>query len=208
MSNDAVIHLIDDDEHVRRAVAFLLGTAGFAVKLHESAASFFANLDKQQPGCIVSDVRMPGMDGVELQRRLKEKGVDMPMIIMTGHADVALAVAAMKAGAVDFIEKPFDDEVLLNAVRLALSQYARTDQSGTEAAHIRSRVEALSPRERQVLDGLLAGQPNKTIAYDLSLSPRTVEVHRANLMTKMGAKSLSDLVRMAMLAKLAANNGP
>ena len=203
MSNEAVIHLIDDDEHVRRAVAFLLGTAGFAVKLHESAVAFFANLDKQQPGCIVSDVRMPGMDGVELLRRLKEKGVDMPMIIMTGHADVALAVAAMKAGAVDFIEKPFGDEVLLNAVRLALSRYARVDQSGTEAAQIRGRVLDLSPRERQVLDGLLAGHPNKTIAFDLSLSPRTVEVHRANLMTKMGAKSLSDLVRMAMLARLA-----
>lgn len=208
MSNDAIIHLIDDDEHVRRAVAFLLGTAGFAVKLHESAAAFFAGLDKQQPGCIVSDVRMPGMDGVELLRRLKEKGVDMPMIIMTGHADVALAVAAMKAGAVGFIEKPFDDDVLLNAVRLALSRYARADQSGTEAAQIRVRVESLSPRERQVLDGLLAGHPNKTIAYDLSLSPRTVEVHRANLMTKMGAKSLSDLVRMAMVAKPAAGGTP
>jgi two-component system response regulator FixJ len=208
MSNDAIIHLIDDDEHVRRAVAFLLGTAGFAVKLHESAAAFFAGLDKQQPGCIVSDVRMPGMDGVELLRRLRERGVDMPMIIMTGHADVALAVAAMKAGAVDFIEKPFDDDVLLNAVRLALSRYARADQSGSEAAQIRARVESLSPRERQVLDGLLAGHPNKTIAYDLSLSPRTVEVHRANLMTKMGAKSLSDLVRMAMVAKPVADGTP
>lgn len=208
MSNDAVIHLIDDDEHVRRAVAFLLGTAGFAVKLHESAAAFFAGLDKQQPGCIVSDVRMPGMDGVELLRRLRERGVDMPMIIMTGHADVALAVAAMKAGAVDFIEKPFDDDVLLNAVRAGLSRYARADQSGTEAVQIRARVESLSPRERQVLDGLLAGHPNKTIAYDLSLSPRTVEVHRANLMTKMGAKSLSDLVRMAMVAKPVADGTP
>ena len=197
MSNDAVIHLIDDDEHVRRAVAFLLGTAGFAVKLHESAAAFFGGLDKQQPGCIVSDVRMPGMDGVELLRRLKEK-----------NADVGLAVAAMKAGAVDFIEKPFDDEVLLNAVRLALSKYIHADQSGAEAAQILARVEGLSPRERQVLDGLLAGHPNKTIAYDLSLSPRTVEVHRANLMTKMGAKSLSELVRMAMLVKLAANPRP
>lgn len=208
MSNDAIIHLIDDDEHVRRAVAFLLGTAGFAVKLHESAAAFFAGLDKQQPGCIVSDVRMPGMDGVELLRRLKERGADMPMIIMTGHADVALAVAAMKAGAVDFIEKPFDDDVLLTAVRLALSRYARADQSGAEAAQIRSRIESLSPRERQVLDGLMAGHPNKTIAYDLSLSPRTVEVHRANLMTKMGAKSLSDLVRMAMVAKPAVGGTP
>jgi two-component system response regulator FixJ len=201
MPTNAVIHLIDDDEHVRRAVAFLLGTAGFAVRVHESAVLFFENLDGLQPGCIVSDVRMPGMDGVELQRRLKDKGVAMPMIIMTGHADVALAVSAMKAGAVDFIEKPFDDEVLLTAVRTALAQYAQAGQTTGETSLIRSRLETLSEREKQVLEGLLSGHPNKTIAYDLDLSPRTVEVHRSNLMAKMGAKSLSDLVRMAMLAK-------
>jgi two-component system response regulator FixJ len=200
MTINAVIHLIDDDEHVRRAVAFLLGTAGFAVRVHESAVRFLEMLDGLQPGCIVSDVRMPGMDGVELQRVLKERGVDMPMIIMTGQADVAIAVAAMKAGAVDFIEKPFDDENLLRAVRVALARFAQSGEVESEVGQIRSRVEALSVREKQVLDGLLAGQPNKTIAYGLSISPRTVEVHRASLMAKMGAKSLSDLVRMAMLA--------
>src|SRR5690349_2980965 len=202
MSNDAVIHLIDDDEHVRRAVAFLLGTAGHAVRVHESAEKFLGELPNLQPGCIVSDVRMPGLDGVGLLRRLGERGLDMPTIIMTGHADVALAVAAMKAGAVDFIEKPFDDEVLLAAVQGALSRYKRSGSEADEAAEIRTKAESLTSREQEVLTGLLAGHPNKTIAYDLGLSPRTVEVHRANLMSKMGAKSLSELIRMAMLAKL------
>ena len=202
MSINAVVHLVDDDEQVRRALAFLLGTAGLAVRLHKSALQFLEKLDDIQPGCIVSDVRMPGMDGLSLQRTLKEKGVDMPIIIMTGHADVALAVAAMKAGAVDFIEKPFDDEALLGSVRLALSRYDVAGQSNGQVAQIRARAEGLSGRERQVMEGLLAGRPNKTIAYDLAISPRTVEVHRANVMAKMAAKSLSELVRMAILAGL------
>ena len=208
MPNDAVIHLIDDDEHVRRAVAFLLSTAGHAVRVHESAEKFLAELPHLQRGCIVSDVRMPGLDGVGLLRRLREKGVDMPAIIMTGHADVALAVAAMKAGAIDFIEKPFDDEVLLAAVQGALSRYEQSGSDVDDVAGIRNRAESLTSREREVLAGLLMGHPNKTIAYDLGLSPRTVEVHRANLMTKMGAKSLSELVRMAMLAKLSPEKAP
>jgi two-component system response regulator FixJ len=202
MPINAVVHLVDDDEQVRRALAFLLGTAGLAVRLHESALRFLEKLDDIQPGCIVSDVRMPGMDGLGLQRALKEKGVDMPMIIMTGHADVGLAVAAMKAGAVDFIEKPFDDEVLLGSVRLALSRYDMVGQSSGEITRIRARADSLSARERQVMEGLLTGLPNKTIAYDLAISPRTVEVHRANVMAKMAAKSLSELVRMAILAGL------
>jgi len=197
-----LVHLIDDDEDVRRAVSFLLSTAGFPVRVYESAVMFLEKVDAVAKGCIVSDVRMPGMDGVELLRRLRERGIGMPAIIMTGHADVALAVSAMKAGAVDFIEKPFSDEVLLSAVRAGLSRMSRANQSSAEVSDIQTRAENLSPRERQVLDGLLAGLPNKTIAYDLSLSPRTVEVHRAAVMAKMGAKSLSDLVRMAMLAKL------
>lgn len=208
MPNDAVIHLIDDDEHVRRAVAFLLGTAGHAVRVHESAEKFLEELENLQRGCIVSDVRMPGLDGVSLLRRLRERGVEMPAIIMTGHADVALAVAAMKAGAIDFIEKPFDDEVLLTAVRGALSRYEQSGSDASDAAGIRNRAESLTSREREVLAGLLMGHPNKTIAYDLGLSPRTVEVHRANLMAKMGAKSLSELVRMAMLAKLFPEKAP
>jgi two-component system response regulator FixJ len=201
MSNGAVVHLIDDDEDIRRALAFLLGTAGLAVRVHESALKFLENLDTLQPGCIVSDVRMPGMDGLELQQKLKAMGVEMPIIIMTGHADVPLAVQAMKAGAVDFIEKPFDDEILLSAIRIALDVYDKSGQSSTEIAQIQARLDTLSAREREVLVGLLAGHANKTIAYDLELSPRTVEVHRANVMSKMKARSLSELVRMAMLAK-------
>jgi two-component system response regulator FixJ len=202
MANSAVVHLIDDDEDVRRALAFLLGTAGHAVRVHESATHFLESLPDLQPGCIVSDVRMPGMDGLELQRRLKALGVDMPMVIMTGHADVPLAVQAMKAGAIDFLEKPFDDELLLNAIRIAFRQQESAGQAGAETAQIRARIDTLSPRERQVLEGLLAGHSNKTIAFDLGLSSRTVEVHRANVMSKMRADSLSDLVRMALLAKV------
>jgi two-component system response regulator FixJ len=201
MSNGAVVHIIDDDEDIRRALAFLLGTAGLAVRVHESALKFLENLDTLQPGCIVSDVRMPGMDGLELQQRLKTMGVEMPIIIMTGHADVPLAVQAMKAGAVDFIEKPFDDETLLSAIRIALDVYDKNGQSSIEIAQIQARLDTLSAREKEVLEGLLAGHANKTIAYDLELSPRTVEVHRANVMSKMKARSLSELVRMAMLAK-------
>jgi len=202
MSDNAVIYLIDDDEDVRRAVSFLLSTAGFAVRVYESGVTFLEKLDGLRPGCIVSDVRMPGMDGVELLRQIRQKDVTMPMIVMTGHGDVTLAVAAMKAGAVDFIEKPFSDEVLLLALRAAFSHLKSADETSQEVARIKARAESLSPRERQVLDGLLKGYPNKTIAYDLSLSPRTVEVHRSAVMAKMGAKSLSHLVRMAMLAKL------
>jgi two-component system response regulator FixJ len=200
MTASPTIHLVDDDEDVRKALAFLLGTAGHAVKVYDSATAFLERLDGAQPGCIVSDVRMPGVDGLELQRRLKEKGIDLPMVIMTGHADVPLAVEAMKSGAVDFIEKPFSDEVILGAIERALAVFRQARNSGEEISRIRTRLATLSEREGQVLKGLLAGHPNKTIAYDLDLSPRTVEVHRANVMTKMAAGSLSELVRMALLA--------
>ena len=200
MDNGAVVHLIDDDEAVRQALAFLLATAGHAVRVYDSAEAFLGAVGTAQPGCIVSDVRMPGIDGIALQRRLKEIGAPFPVVIMTGHADVPLAVEAMKAGAVDFIEKPFDDTVLLSAIQVALSRRDAAGRRDAEATQILARIEALSERERQVLDGLVAGHPNKTIAYDLQLSPRTVEVHRANLMTKMGANSLSELVRMVVIA--------
>lgn len=202
MASNAVVHLIDDDEAVRQSVAFLLSSAGLAVRVHESAVAFLEALPSLQPGCIVSDVRMPGMDGLELQRRLKSLGIKLPMIIMTGHADVSLAVEAMKAGAVDFIEKPFDDELILSAIRAALDLYDKTGYRETEIAQTQVKLKTLSAREREVLDGLLAGHPNKTIAYDLGLSARTVEVHRASLMTKMGATSLSELVRMSLVAGL------
>ena len=195
---DAVVHLIDDDEDVRRALSFLLGTAGFAVKVYESAVQFLDRYNSSVSGCIVTDVRMPDMDGLQLLRRLKEIGVTLPLVIMTGHADVALAVEAMKIGAVDFIEKPFPDEVLLTAVRSALAR--QPNLAVRDVDQVRTRLASLTAREREVLDGLLAGHPNKTIAYDLGLSPRTVEIHRANVMTKMGASSLSELVRMTLSA--------
>ncbi|HYJ35901.1 MAG TPA: response regulator FixJ [Rhizomicrobium sp.] len=197
MPDNAIVHLIDDDEDVRRALAFLLGTAGLAVKVYESAILFLDSYNGSQTGCIVSDIRMPGMDGLQLLKRLKEMDVKLPVIVLTGHADVALAVEAMKAGAVDFIEKPFSDEVLLNAIQSALARRPSHLPRGN-VEQIRTRMTSLTPREREVLDGLLKGHPNKTIAYDLGLSPRTVEVHRANVMTKMAASSLSELVRMAL----------
>ncbi len=201
MATESVVHLIDDDDAVRRSLAFLLAASGYAVRVHESATAFLAIAPGLRGGCIVSDVRMPGMDGLALQRRLRELGVRTPMIIMTGHADVALAVEAMKAGAIDFLEKPFDDELLLSAIRIALEGQAGEDEPSDEAAAVRARLARLTPRETEVLEGLLAGRPNKTIAYDLGISPRTVEVHRASLMTRMGARSLAELVRMTLAAR-------
>jgi two-component system response regulator FixJ len=200
MPPNGLVHLIDDDEDVRRALAFLLGTAGLAVKVYESASTFLERCEDFQSGCVVSDVRMPGIDGVELLRQLQQRRARIPVVIMTGHADVPLAVAAMKGGAVDFIEKPFADEVLLTAIQAAFERDRNSGRPAGETAQIQGRLTSLTPREKEVLDGLLAGHPNKTIAYDLGLSPRTVEVHRANVMTKMGASSLPELVRMTLVA--------
>ncbi len=204
MATDAVVHLIDDDEWVRQAIAFMLTTSGFAVRVYESATAFLDALPSVQPGCIVTDVRMPGMDGLELQRELKNRNVGLPVIVVTGHADVSLAVEAMKAGAIDFIEKPFNDETLLAAIRVAVERHSSNSRRTEEVAAIQTKLDSLSPREREVLDGLIAGLPNKTIAYDLNISARTVEVHRANLMSRMAANSLADLVRMVFVARSAA----
>ncbi len=199
MSNN-VVHLIDDDADVRRALAFLLGTAGLAVRIYESASEFLAQDMKTLSGCVVTDVRMPGIDGLELLRRLAASAVPLPVVVMTGHADVPLAVEAMKAGAIDFIEKPFDDDLLLSAIRVALERYDSTGDREIEIGRIRAKLRLLTAREREVLAGMLAGRPNKIIAYDLGLSTRTVEAHRAKLMTKLAATSLSQLVRMALVA--------
>lgn len=199
MPASQVVHVIDDDADVRQSLAFLLSTTGLAVRVHDSAVAFLRALPDAQDGCIVTDVRMPEMDGLELQQRLKEMNVGMPVIVITGHGDVHLAVSAMKAGAVDFIEKPFDDDTLLAAIRSALTRHADDAQRQSRAAEVRARMETLSDREREVLDGLVAGKPNKIIAYELGISARTVEVYRANVMTKMRADSLSELVRMALL---------
>lgn len=199
MLDGALVHLIDDDEDVRRALAFLLGTAGLAVKVYETATGFLSGFKGGVQQVILSDVRMPEMDGLELLRRLKDRKSACPVIIMTGHADVSMAVEAMKLGAVDFIEKPFADETVISAIEAALQREKNESRTGADDASAQ-RLESLSDREKDVLRGLLAGHPNKTIAYDLGLSPRTVEVHRANLMTKTGASSLSELVRLALRA--------
>jgi two-component system response regulator FixJ len=204
LPNSQVVHVIDDDVDVRQSLAFLLGTAGLAVRVHESAVTFLEVLPSVQDGCIVSDVRMPGIDGIELQKRLKVANSTLPVIVMTGHGDIALAVEAMKAGALDFIEKPFDDEVMLSAIRAALARHNSERDRGAAASEIQSRLDLLSERERQVLDGLVAGKPNKIIAYDLGISARTIEIYRANVMTKMRADSLSALVRMALLGGIGA----
>lgn len=202
MVAEAVIHLIDDDDAVRHSLAFSLSAAGLAIRTHESAIAFLAALPGLQPGCVVSDIRMPGLDGMELLRRLNALRLDWPVIIMTGHGDVRLAVEAMKAGAVDFIEKPFDDEVLLTAIRVAMGRYRQADRRDAELAQVHARLGSLTQREGEVLQGLLAGDANKVMAYDLKISARTVEVHRAALMAKMSAGSLSELVRMAIGAGL------
>jgi two-component system response regulator FixJ len=193
-----VVHVVDDDSEVLQALAFLLTASGFAVQVHNSAAAFLGSDSRNEAGCVVTDVRMPGMDGLELQRRLVAEGSNVPVIVMTGHADVALAVEAMKAGAVDFIEKPFDNQVLVGAVRSALARQNNERERDLRTAEIRNRLESLSERERQVLDGLVAGKSNKIIAFDLNLSTRTVEGYRAGVMAKMQAHSLSALIRMAL----------
>jgi two-component system response regulator FixJ len=199
MLSEAIVHVVDDDLAVRQSLSFLLASAGLPVRLYDSGSAFLDSLKGTPSGCVVTDVRMPGIDGIELLRRLKALGLALPVIVMTGHADVPLAVEAMKQGAIDFIEKPFDDEVLLTAVRSALDRLERSDQREQQAGEIQTRVASLSMREHQVLLGLIAGKPNKVIAYDLGISPRTVEIYRANVMTKMQAHSLSELVRMALL---------
>jgi two-component system, LuxR family, response regulator FixJ len=199
MVAEGVVHVIDDDADVRQSLAFLLSTAGLAVRVHDSALAFLKAVPEINGGCVVTDIRMPGMDGLELQRRLGELKVDLPVVVMTGHGDVPLAVEAMKAGAVDFIEKPFDDEAMLSAIRAALARHAQDRDRNARTAAIQERITRLSEREREVMDRLVAGKPNKLIAYELGISPRTIEVYRANVMTKMQADSLSALVRMALI---------
>jgi two-component system response regulator FixJ len=195
MPNDGTVHIVDDDVAVRQSLAFLLATAGLAVKVYETAGSFLDGLQASSTGCVITDVRMPEIDGIELLRRLRRKASALPVIIITGHADIPLAVQAMKEGAVDFIEKPFDDERLLSAVRSSMARGPNLEMTAY------ADLEKLSERERQVLDGVIAGKQNKVIAHDLGLSPRTVEVYRANVMSKMNVDSLPELVRKVLSAR-------
>ena len=197
-----VVHIIDDDEGLRESLAFLLRSAAFEVKSFESAKAFLDVLPHAAPGCIITDVRMPDISGIELLRRLKELKIGVPVIVITGHGDIALAVEAMKIGAADFFEKPFDDDLLVASVRAVLRQREGQTKRGAKRAEIEHRISTLSRREKDVLTGLIEGRANKQIAFDLGISPRTVEIYRANLMNKMQADSLSDLVRMALLAEM------
>jgi two-component system response regulator FixJ len=201
MLNNAVVTVIDDDSAARQSLVFLLSAAGIAVRTFESATSFLKASPTLHGGCIITDMRMPGMSGLELQRRLNVMKSAMPVIMITGHGDIPLAVEAMKLGAVDFIEKPFEGKVLLAAVRTALDKSNREAECVLETSEAVQKIHTLSMRERQVLRHIVAGCPNKRIALELGISSRTVEVHRANVMAKMQAKSLSELVRMAMFAQ-------
>ena len=205
MPDSPVVHIVDDDDAARDSLAFLLRAAEFDVRTYETALAFLAGLDRIRPGCVITDVRMPEMSGIQMLQRLRERGSDMPVIVITGHADIPLAVEAMKSGAADFFEKPYDDEALISAVRAALDRRHGHEKQGAARAEYQQRLATLSNRERQVLEGVVAGKPNKIIAFEYSISPRTVEIYRANVMTKTQAASLSELVRMALIGGVLEN---
>jgi two-component system response regulator FixJ len=202
MTGKRLIHIVDDEEAIRRSAGFMLKTSGFDVAAYESGVAFLKEVRHAEAGCILLDVRMPEMDGLEVQRALAERGITMPVVILTGHGDVNVAVKAMKAGAVDFIEKPFEKAVLLSAIEAAFDRLNNAVSGAVRAAEASVMIAGLTGREQDVLKGLAEGFPNKTIAYDLGISPRTVEVHRANLMAKLNVRSLSDALRIAFAAGL------
>jgi two-component system, LuxR family, response regulator FixJ len=204
MSDKRVIHLVDDEDAIRRSAGFLLRTAGFEVMTYASGTEFLAAVGQVVPGCILLDIRMPGIDGLEVQRLLGERGVGLPVIVLTGHGDITLSVRAIKAGAVDFLEKPFEKAALLHAIDEAFARLADTRALQLDASEAMLRLAALTPRERDVLAGLVAGQANKITAYKLGISTRTVEAHRANLTHKLGVRSISDVLRLAFAADLGA----
>lgn len=202
MPGDRYVYIVDDDDAVRDSLSVLLEAVGHRVRKFGLARDFLDAAPTLPSGCVIVDIRMPEMDGLELQRALNEQALDFVVIVITGHGDVPLAVRAMKAGALDFIEKPFATPTILASVEAALSRLESVEERDPVAEAALAKLELLSPREREVLEGLLAGLPNKTIAYDLAISPRTVEIHRARVMDKMGARSLSELIRCALAAGL------
>jgi two-component system response regulator FixJ len=197
---ERLVHLVDDDAAIRRSVGFMLKTSGHRVESYESGTELLKASNRLDDGCILLDIRMPGLDGLEVQQALQDKGVSLPVIIMTGHGDVSLAVMAMKAGAVDFIEKPFEKETLLGSLEEGYRRLTHKEVTSDRIRDATVRLQALTAREREVLDGLAQGLPNKTIAYDLGISPRTVEIHRANVMNKLAVRSLSEALRIAFAA--------
>lgn len=202
MTENRTIYLVDDEDSIRRSASFMLRTSGFEVRTFESGVAFLKEVGGLAPGCVLLDVRMPVMDGMEVQAELNARGVTMPVVVLTGHGDVGIAVAAMRGGAVDFIEKPFEREVLLEAIEAAFVRLAQGALENASAQAARVRLAALTPREQDVIRGLVVGKPNKVIAWDLQISPRTVEVYRANAMTKLGVRSLSEALRIAFAAGL------
>lgn len=204
MTARRTIHLVDDEDAIRRSVGFMLRTAGFAVEAYASGTAFLAGAATATPGCVLLDIRMPGLDGLQVQQALNDRGSLLPVIMLTGHGDVTLAVRAIKAGAVDFLEKPFDKAVLLDAIEEAFHRSESAGKLNVDAADATLRLAILTPRERDVLEGLVRGQPNKITAFELGISTRTVEVHRANLMTKLELRSLSDVLRLSFAAGLGA----
>jgi two-component system, LuxR family, response regulator FixJ len=202
MTDKKTIHIVDDEDSIRRSLSFMLKTAGYQVETWSSGQAFLKEVKHVEHGCILLDVRMPEVDGLEVQRALAERGVTMPVVIMTGHGDISIAIRAMKAGAVDFLEKPFEKATLIAAIEESFARIADATTASARAADAETILGALTPRERDVLEGLAKGLPNKTIAYDLGISPRTVEVHRANVMTKLEVRSLSDALRIAFAAGL------
>jgi two-component system response regulator FixJ len=200
---EAPVYIVDDDDAVRDSLSIQLEAAGFNVTAFPSSLEFLQKAPSLTPGCLISDVRMPDIDGLDLQNRLTQMKLNFPIIIMTGHGDVSLAVRAMRAGAVDFIEKPFSESAILESIRLAQSRFEATTKSDAAGNHARQRMALLTPREREVFDGLVDGKQNKVIAYDLTISPRTVEIHRARVLEKMEARSLPELVRFALAAGVA-----
>ncbi len=202
MNTRRMIHIVDDEEAIRRSAGFMLKTSGYAVSTYASGDAFLQTAKDVEPGCVLLDVRMPGMDGLEVQKAMAERGIAMPVVVLTGHGDITVAVRAMKGGAVDFIEKPFEKAVLLTAIGAA---FERLDDAGARAARAGDAavaIAALTSREQDVLRGMAQGLPNKTIAFDLAISPRTVEVHRANLMAKLQVRNLSEALRIAFAAGL------
>lgn len=202
MTHKAIIYVVDDEDAVRRSVGFMLKISGFEVHAYASGVDFLKEVKKLDPGCVLLDVRMPDMDGLEVQQELNAHGVSMPVIVLTGHGDVATAVQAMKGGASDFLEKPFEKASLIEAIERGSEKIGRKEQASKSEHEAKVRIAALTAREQDVLRELVRGHPNKTIAYDLGISPRTVEVHRANVMSKLGVRSLSDALRIAFAARL------
>lgn len=202
MSESRRVHIVDDEDAIRRSASFMLKTSGYAVSTYASGVEFLQKARDVEPGCVLLDVRMAGMDGLEVQAAMRERGISMPVVVLTGHGDVSIAVRAMKGGAIDFLEKPFEKTRLLEAINAAFARLDDLEGRAERAEDAAVTVAGLTAREQDVLRGMANGLPNKTIAFELGISPRTVEVHRANLMAKLQVKSLSEALRIAFAAGL------